>query len=296
MIGPLGVVPTDPAYHVAIRERVNENEAFRILRERHYRITALASGFADVNLRAADRFIDTGQPNEFELWMLRATGLAGIVGAIDPDLFADLHRMRVNAMFAKLPEIAVEPAVGPRFVFAHIPSPHAPFVFGPNGEARPPGRVDAFFEDTAIGRGLTRSEYARAYTDQVAYIDHRAIETIDAILAASPTPPVIVIMSDHGSAAGFDWHDVEGSDIDERSANLFAALTPGRSGVFDETITPVNVFPRLFGAYFGTSFPDRPTRSIAGGGNRSSTSSRSSSLPDREPASRVAARGQRPVS
>lgn len=255
---PHGLVPTDPNYHVALRERVNENEAFRLLREHSYRITALASGFADVNVRGADRFIDTGQPNEFELWMLRATGLAGIVTAADPDLFASLHRARVNAMFDKLPELAAERAAGPRLVFVHLPSPHAPFVFGPSGEPTPPGTLDVFFEDTAIGRGLSRSQYARAYTGQAAYIDRRAIETIDRITAASATPPVILVMSDHGSAAGFDWHDIEGSDINERSANLFAALTPGRGGVFDDAITPVNVFPRLFNAYFGLTIPDRP--------------------------------------
>jgi hypothetical protein len=255
---PHGLAPTDPRYHVALRERVNENEAFRILRERNYTIVALASGFADVNLRAANRFIDTGQPNEFELWMLRTTGLAGIISVVDSDLFADFHRARVNAIFEKLPEIAAERVAAPRFVFAHVPSPHAPFVFGPNGEARPAGSIDAFFEDTAIGRGLTRAQYARAYTDQVAYIDARVIETIDGITAASPSPPLILLMSDHGSAAGFDWHDVEDSDINERSANLFAALTPGRSGVFGDAITPVNIFPRLFDSYFGSSIPDRP--------------------------------------
>jgi hypothetical protein len=255
---PLGLVPTDPNYHVALRERINENEAFRLLREREYRITALASGFADVNVRAADRFIDTGQPNEFELWMLRTTGLAGIVTAFAPDLFAELHRARVNAVFEKLPEIAAERPAGPRFVFVHLPSPHAPFVFGPSGEPTPPGSLDVFFEDTAIGRGLSRSEYARAYTNQAAYIDRRTIETIDRIRAASADPPVILVMSDHGSAAGFDWHDIEGSDIEERSANLFAALTPGRSGVFGDTITTVNIFPRLFDSYFGLAIPDRP--------------------------------------
>jgi hypothetical protein len=74
---------------------------------------------------------------------------------------------------------------------------------------------------------------------------------VDRILAASREPPVIVLLSDHGSGLGMNWDDVAHSDLDERTANLFAALTPGRQQVFRHDVTLVNVFGTLFGAYYG---------------------------------------------
>jgi hypothetical protein len=81
------------------------------------------------------------------------------------------------------------------------------------------------------------------------------LETVDAILASEESPPVIVLFSDHGSGADFDFNDQGHSDVDERAANFFAALTPTYPDLFEEEVTPVNLFPELFNAYLGTDFP-----------------------------------------
>jgi hypothetical protein len=69
---------------------------------------------------------------------------------------------------------------------------------------------------------------------------------------------VIVLLSDHGSGSGLDWFDLAHSDLDERSANLVAAYTPGHDAVFPDDITLVNVFGKLLGAYFGIEVAGQP--------------------------------------
>jgi hypothetical protein len=252
-----GLSPSDPHYLADLRERIDHNEAFDQLRDRGYGINVVSSGFTEVSLRSADRFVDTGQPNEFEIGLLRATGLAYPLWAASPGLFPGLHRQRVRDELAALGSIPSTPG-RPRFVYAHVPSPHAPFVFGPEGQPLDPTDPDTFYEDTRIGRGLDTETFARRYVDQAHYLNGLVLQAIDRILAQSAAPPVIIVMSDHGSASGFDWQDPANSDLNERSANFFAALTPGRSKVFGDDITPVNVFRRLFGAYFGAQLPDQP--------------------------------------
>ena len=78
---------------------------------------------------------------------------------------------------------------------------------------------------------------------------------VDAIRDASPSPPVIVIFSDHGTGTGFDHlHPLE-SDLVERTSNILAASTPGHPGLFAEPATPVNILPMLLRAYFDQTVP-----------------------------------------
>ena len=73
---------------------------------------------------------------------------------------------------------------------------------------------------------------------------------IDTVLVASPRPPIILVLSDHGSSL-----DVTVTNAETRLRNLFAAYTPGHDGLFPDDVTLVNVFPRLLDGYFGLHLP-----------------------------------------
>jgi hypothetical protein len=245
--------------HIRLARRlINENEVFRTLRERGYATTAISSGFEELALRQADRFIDTGQLNEIELLTFRHTGVGPLVTAVAPDIFADQQRARVDATFRVAAETAPGSSDRPELLFVHVPSPHAPVVFDADGGPVQARDLPSFYEDSAIGRGIDRDTYAKGYVGQVEYLNDRTLELVDEILASSDDPPVVLVMSDHGSASGFDFADSIGTDVDERSANLFAACTPGRTGVFEDDGTLVNVFGRLFQTYFGRPWRDLP--------------------------------------
>jgi Sulfatase len=256
----LASLPVTDVRHVReARRLINDNEAFRRLRAEGYQTVAISSGFEEVSLRRADRFIDTGQLNEMELLTFRHTFLGPIVGAIYPDLFADQQRDRIRGVFSTADGLVDETASQPRFVFVHVPSPHAPVVFDAEGRPVEARDLPSFYEDSAIRRGISREEYAVGYTGQIEYLNGRTIALVDRIVAADPDA-VVLVLSDHGSASGVAFGDWERSDLDERTANLFAARTPGRSDVFADDITLVNVFGRLFDAYIGSADPELPNR------------------------------------
>ncbi len=249
---------TVSGYTSEIRRLTSNSLVLDVFRELGYETIAIASGFEEVALRGADRFIDTGQINELEVRTIGNTVVAPGIQLVAPDWFADQHRSRIVSVFAAAKQVASETHDRARFVIVHVPSPHAPIVFGADGAAVPMTDLANFYDDTFTNRpGPKDAELAR-YAAQVGHIDELALPLVDAIFSSAATSPVVLIASDHGSAAGLAWDDLSGSDLDERTAILFAAYTPGRSGLFPPDITLLNVFGLLFEAYFGRDYDPQP--------------------------------------
>ncbi len=251
------VLSGDRPFEPTVRQTVNRNAAFELLRERGYQIVAVAPPWEDVAVREADVYIDNGGINEFETSLVERTALDQVVRTAAPDFLFQQERDRVTYAFEQMERISASTAARPRFVFVHVPAPHMPAVFGPSGEPVRMGYQQFFWVDSAPQRGITRNEFLTLSRGQVQYISSAALPAIDVLLANDPEA-VVIVLGDHGSGVGMDWEDVPGSDLGERFGNLFAARTPGRSGVFDLDGSLVNVFPALFDSYFSVTVPRQP--------------------------------------
>jgi hypothetical protein len=241
--------------HGALRHALNEGAVLDILRAHGYEIVAASPGYEQDTLRGADRFFDAGQLNDFELTIIVTTPLASYS---EPGPFLDLigaqFRERVGAEFAFLQDVASEPAGGPRFVLVHLPVPHPPVLFGSQGES-----VDVpihpFEYDLA-----DPSRFVALFNSQLAYLNGRVLDAVDAIGRGS-RPAVTIVMSDEG----IGWLNV-GLDPDPATqpltllANIFAARTPGGEDLFGPAITPVNVMPILLERYLGEALPRQTDR------------------------------------
>lgn len=140
------------------------------------------------------------------------------------------QRESVLDAFASLSKVAA--ADGPKFVFAHIVSPHEPFIFGPEGQSVPLKK-----------RGDWRDK--SLYLGQYIFITKKAEEVINSILEKSKTPPIIIVQSDHGVR------------FDKPSANkIFNAyyLPDDGNNLLYNSISPVNTFRLIFNYYFGTKY------------------------------------------
>jgi hypothetical protein len=175
----------------------------------------------------------TGGFSAFESLLIKTTGLLIVLdGAsvlpqwmqIDIDNPDRIHRERVLFTLDQLGRL---PAMqGPKFIFAHIVSPHKPLVFGPQGEI-----VEQKVDDIT------------GYRDQVAYLNSRLIPLLWEIISNSSAPPVIILQGDHG---GLDTSE------EERMAILNAYYLPeGGNRLLYENISPVNTFRLVFNHYFG---------------------------------------------
>jgi hypothetical protein len=249
-----GRAPRQPT----LRHTVADNEAFETARSNEYVAIGVSAGFEEVAPRQADVYVDSGNLNEFEISLLTSTFSADVVNAVAPDFGSGQLRERIQANLDVLPEVAATRGRPPALVFAHVPAPHQPVVLGEGGAPVAVPLDAGWFADSPAERGQDPVEFADRYRAQLPYLNERILETIDGILAASATPPVIVLFADHGSASVVDWNVTQPAQADparllERTGILFAALTPGREDVFPEDISPVDLFRLLFDAYFGTA-------------------------------------------
>ncbi len=226
------------------------------IRAAGYDLVWVSSGWTHLDIRNVDHRFEAPGPNEFEMVLLRQTALADILQAVDPNGFGDVMRTRIEAVFQAATTIAAEPHSRPRFVLVHVPAPHPPSVLTADGgpeDGDPDSRWDQ------VGRtGQTSDEDIARTTGQVQAIGQMTIESVDALRSTAPTPPVIVVFSDHGTDVGWDEESPMSSDLAERTSTVLATLTPGHPDLFRQPTTPVNLFATLANAYAGTNVPPQP--------------------------------------
>ena len=146
------------------------------------------------------------------------------------------HRERILFAFDRLgriPEIE-----GPKFVFVHILSPHPPYAFMADGSA---------VADPDIFSLADYSAHKEGYRNQVAFVNHRVLQAVKAILEASTVEPIIILQGDHGAT---------GVTSEDRMKILNAYYLPEGGGeeIYPE-ISPVNTFRVVFNRYFGGDLP-----------------------------------------
>jgi len=226
---------------------IQENQVMNNLKQLGYKTIAFETGFHWTELKGADlllRLDDQEEKleifsglNDFEVLMIRSTGLL-FLSAVSPTLsnflLPDLgypnqvHRERVLFVLESLEKMPKMP--GPKYVFAHLVSPHQPFVLGPNGEIL-----------------KNQPVYRYGYPDQITYLNKRIPALFDEILENSRIPPIIILQADHGASRFVD--------ADGRMAILNAYYLPdGGNELLYENISPVNTFRIIFDYYYDQQY------------------------------------------
>lgn len=203
-----------------------------------------ASGYRLINLSL---FNVLDQPRFYKFMLTGHRSLAELL--FDGSIFGHLLRYSPSVfwgrpnlkIFTKLAEIPAESAAAPRFVYAHLMMPHAPFIFDRRGRTL-----------WLRARELNKENYL----EQLIYANQLLTNTVTAILAKSKMPPLIIIQGDHGVR----W--VLGKDgAPEETTILNAYYLPnGKPDWIYPGITPVNTFRMVFNRYFGASYPYLPDR------------------------------------
>ncbi len=176
---------------------------------------------------------------KFELIVLHTT----MLNPLYDYLLANVLRKNTLYRFSKLAEL-IPQIKEPTFVFTYIDSPHAPFVFGPNGE------------ETEVFKS-TKARYANnwqpLYLDQLIFINRKIEMLVDTILSNSNKPPIIIIQSDHGWI--FNDFDRYREKCIKQRMRIFNAyyLPDGGNNLLYDSITPVNSFRLIFKHYFGAN-------------------------------------------
>jgi hypothetical protein len=227
---------------------INRASAVDGLRLAGYEIVTIPSEYQEAALFTADRVIDDGTLTSFEINLLSSGNIPQLIGGLERTWLPGQHRARIAETFDALEALAAERSATPKFVFAHILSPHMPIAYAEDGgPAEPlpcyPNSCSLFDLGDRYGDALLGPE-----RDQIEALNGAVERTVRQIQARSATPPVIVLFSDHGMRN----HE---ADRDEMLRSLFLASTPGHPGLFPDDVTPVNVLPRLLEAYTPVRLP-----------------------------------------
>jgi hypothetical protein len=264
---------------------LDENRVFSLFEGLGYRTVAVESGYLPTKIQEVDEYLQPRDEREqafrsaytligvtikltsFETNLLASTLLNPLFDyflkpdpGVDTETLFSLHRERVLFGFESLPQIANRN--GDYFVFAHILTPHPPFVFGEFGEELPMDHLYVLYDGAdLVGKYITRSEYIDGYRSQLLYVNKLLQETIEKILMLSDSPPIIIIQGDHGPGAYLDWQSVANTNIRERMSIFNAYYFPDTDyELLSSQITPVNTFRIVFNRYFGADLELLPNR------------------------------------
>jgi hypothetical protein len=245
-------------YDQYITQPIQNNRAFQLLHTIGYTTVSFEGALSYTQIRNADVYLTNSLPlNKFEAVSLKDSPLEPISDVFNlrlPIPGYQSHRQRVLYRFDELKKVP-DSIPGPKIVYAHFLVPHPPFVFNGYGNAVPQSQPYHLWDDSEDAGG--EENYQQGYREQVIFANGKILEAIDAILAKSKTPPIILLMGDHGPASMFNFDIDAPGCVWERTSNLYALLLPGHQndGTLYPTISPVNTFRVIFNTYFGTELP-----------------------------------------
>lgn len=228
---------------------IHDNNASVFLRKQGYKFVAFSTGYVPTDIKTSDIYLSSKwHLDEFDNTLLNSTPVPAIMEKLSTNFLDDIYRDNILYILQTLPTTA--PREHPKFVFAHVTSPHPPFVFGRNGEPIPADKRFPFNKTETLD-DKSRKDYMAEYIDQVIFIEKRVKAAIEGILSKSGTPPIIIIQADHGPQAYLDWLNPKNPGLAERMSIFNAYYLPGidRNFLYRE-ISPVNTFRLIFKYYF----------------------------------------------
>jgi hypothetical protein len=223
------------------RQMIENNKVMSFLRSKGFILYFFGSGqgvternnYVDHDIRCG--FLD-GTVYEF----IRSTLILPVIDQLN--FYDDQERKRRLCVFEQIAEI---PALeGPKFIFAHIPSPHTPFLFDADGDPI---------------REYNKKDEKQYYINQMIFINGKVVEMVDHIIRGSKNDPVILIQADHGPLPTQDGQSIDHLTQDyyrQRMRILNAYYLP-QDGIEQlySSISPVNSFRLVFNILFQTNLP-----------------------------------------
>jgi hypothetical protein len=238
----------------ALKRLIADSRVVKRLKGLGYEFVTFPSGFSGTQgLDGVDVTLSSGfTPTEFHNLLIGRSPMPAILAGLGvsvKDWQHAAHRRRIDHIFETLPTLGA--ASQPQFVFAHVLSPHPPFVFGADGAHLNPSRGFSFDDGSGWVREGGRPAYLKGYAAQAQYIGARAADAVARILARNSNA-VIIIQGDHGPGAHLNTNSYPGSNMRERMTILNAYHVPAtiRDRLY-ANVSPVNSFRLVLGDLFG---------------------------------------------
>jgi len=137
-------------------------------------------------------------------------------------------------------KLAEKKTTKPKFVYSHLMMPHYPYYFDKNGNEQP---FETLLEDNQTN--------TTAYIEYLQYANKKLLALVDHILKSSATPPIIVLMGDHGFR-----HFKQPVESKYYFLNLASVYLPSKNySGFSDSLTGVNFFRTILNTSFKQQLP-----------------------------------------
>jgi len=241
-------------------EMLQNYKVWRFLKSRGYKLIHFGSWWGPTRLnKGADMNFNLFSLPEFSMSLYRTTMLYPIItnlGISDERLLrwiGDERLLQWKRVLYKFEKLAEIPNLKePTFVFAHMLTPHSPFVFDRNGN----------FVTEEEERN--RTEIVN-YVDQLIFVNKKIEMLIDKLLSNSQVSPIIILQAEEGPyppGRSTNWEQMSKAELRQKMRILNAYYLPNADkNVLYPSITPVNSFRLIFNLYFGTDFELLPDES-----------------------------------
>ena len=238
-------------------EMIKNNELVSILRSYGYKYIHFKSTwgatdhnpYADIFLGGPHSILLSKFNNEFNMVIAKSTILREW---FKRNNYFNLYSDQILFNLNKISDL--DGILGPKFIFAHIMSPHPPYVFDENGKN--PELVDMNY----FGNEWNRKD---DFIDQLKFVNKKIISAVEKILINSAIDPIIIIQGDHGTCSTCNSTNVNNVGKDEikeetlrERINILNAmyLPSGGSELLYNEISPVNTFRFILNFYFKEDF------------------------------------------
>ena len=228
---------------------IEDSRVKRFLKSKGYTLIAIDSGIAWTQFTSYDYFFPAYHTllNTFEGFLVRQS----ILNALSRLSESETHRGRIRFGLNKLTDLP-ETAT-PKFVFAHLLSPHPPFVFTADGGDLdydgPPKLWNGEWEEGGF------EAYRQGYAQQVDFISNEILNLVPKLIEQTDGEAIIIIQGDHGPGLLTDYFSLENTCLPARMPVLNAIYLPdGRTDILDPAQTLINTFPILLNAYVDGEF------------------------------------------
>lgn len=253
-VDSLGQPDIESIDRVWLGEKLQNNRLFDFFRRLNYELIAFSSGHQYTEFDGVvDHYINPADGlTEFNRLLLNTTPMP--LFSSDSTSEFGYHRRRVKQSFDILSQL--DKYSSPKFVFAHIVSPHPPFVLDENGNPTQPAGKFRFQDGSHYYiDGGTHDEYVKGYVNQMKYVNKRVLEVVDDILSQNENT-IIVIQGDHGSRMELDWDSSPEANLRESFSILNAVYLPGSEyDKFYNSQSSVNTFRIILDQVFGLKLP-----------------------------------------
>lgn len=162
-----------------------------------------------------------------------------------PVHWGDPRRFKASLDFLK--SISDNPEA--TFSYVHILKPHMPISFDKQGKIVPQSYVEE------VGN-------QKAFFDQLEYINRELLNLIQHLIAASDTPPIIILQADHSTELGLVWNsegNVKNFDI-LNAIYVPETIRERYKGDFSQEMVPVNTFRIIFNRLFRENYSILPAK------------------------------------